>query len=99
MRNIFIVTGYGAAGKSTLINSISEEIEVDILQFGRIHKLAYKNAGYTCTADWLAKEGYDTYDREVLKLFKRRVEVHKNEITLKTYNLKYKNIAKEKIII
>lgn len=82
MRNIFIVTGYGAAGKSTVINSISEEIEVYILQFGRIHKLAYKNAGYTCTADWLAKEGYDTYDREVLKLFKRKIVKSKRDVLI-----------------
>ena len=44
--------------------------------------LAYKNAGYTCTADWLAKEGYDTYDWEVLKLFKREIVKSKRDVLI-----------------
>lgn len=73
MRNVFIVSGYGAAGKSTVINSISTSLDVTTIPFGIIHKSAYKNAGYRCTADWLAKEGYDIYEKEVLKLLKKEV--------------------------
>ena len=74
MRNIFIVSGYGAAGKSTIINSISNNLGVTTISFGAIHKLAYKNAGYKCTADWLAQEGYNAYEHAVLELFKEKFE-------------------------
>lgn len=74
MRNLFVVSGYGAAGKSTVINSIEKNLNVTTIPFGSIHKLAYKNAGYKCTADWLAKEGYDVYQKNVLELFKQIVD-------------------------
>jgi len=61
VRNLFVVSGYGAAGKSTVIKSILNSLDITTVPFGSIHKLAYKNAGYVCTADWLAKEGYDAY--------------------------------------
>lgn len=73
MRNLFVVSGYGASGKSTVINSIANNLDVTTIPFGTIHKLAYKNAGYKCTADWLAKEGYEAYEKAVLELFKQEV--------------------------
>lgn len=74
MRNIFVVSGYGAAGKSTVINSMSNNLDVTIIPFGLIHKKAYKNAGYKCTAEWLEKEGYGTYQKSVLKLFEQEIK-------------------------
>lgn len=74
MRYLFIVSGYGASGKSTVINSIVNSLNVTTISFGTIHKLAYKKAGYKCTADWLAKEGYGVYERDILKLFKTEVD-------------------------
>lgn len=82
MRNFFIVSGYGAAGKSTVINSIANSLDVTTIPFGTIHKLAYKNAGYSCTADWLAKEGYDAYENKVLELFKREIEKTKGDVLI-----------------
>lgn len=73
MRNLFIVSGYGASGKSTVISSIVNSLDVTTIPFGTIHKLAYKNAGYKCTADWLAEEGYDAYEKAVLELFENEV--------------------------
>ena len=82
MRNIFIVSGYGAAGKSTVISNISSSLSVITIPFGTIHKLAYKNAGYKCTADWLAKEGYEPYEKSVLELFKEEVDKAKGDILI-----------------
>lgn len=73
MRNIFVVSGYGAAGKSTVINSIANNLNVTTIPFGTIHKNAYKNAGYKCTADWLEKEGYDVYQKAVSELFEQEI--------------------------
>ena len=82
MRNLFVVSGYGAAGKSTVINSIAGNLNVTIISFGSIHKLAYKNAGYKCTADWLAKEGYDVYQKCVLDLFKDKIKQINDDILI-----------------
>lgn len=82
MRNIFIVSGYGAAGKSTVINNISNSLSVITIPFGMIHKSAYKNAGYKCTADWLAKEGYDAYENSVLELFKKEIDKSSGDILI-----------------
>ena len=73
MRNIFVVSGYGAAGKSTVINSIANTLNVTTIPFGSIHKTAYKNAGYKCTADWLKEKGYDVYQKSVLELFEQEI--------------------------
>ena len=82
MRNIFIVSGYGAAGKSTVINSIANTLDVNIIPFGIIHKATYKNAGYKCTADWLAKEGYSAYENAVLELFIHEVKKNYKDILI-----------------
>ena len=82
MRNLFVVSGYGAAGKSTVVNNISSSIDVTIVSFGTIHKQAYKNAGYRCTADWLAKEGYEAYQKAVLELFKDEIGKTKGDVLI-----------------
>lgn len=82
MRNIFVVSGYGAAGKSTVINGIANNLSVTTIPFGSLHKLAYQNAGYKCTADWLAKEGYETYQNAVLELFKGEVDKARGDILI-----------------
>ena len=82
MRNIFIVSGYGAAGKSTVINNIATSLDVNTIPFGIIHKTAYKNAGYKCTADWLAKEGYNVYEKAVLELFIQELKKTNKDILI-----------------
>lgn len=82
MRNIFIVSGYGASGKSTVINSITNSLNINIIPFGSIHKKAYKNAGYKCTADWLVKEGYESYQNAVLKIFIEEIKKTKGDILI-----------------
>lgn len=82
MRNLFVVSGYGASGKSTVINSIANNLDVTTIPFGTIHKLAYKNAGYKCTADWLAKEGYEVYEEAILELFKQEVDKINGDILI-----------------
>lgn len=82
MRNIFIVSGYGAAGKSTVINNIISNIKINVISFGTIHKTAYKTAGYKCTADWLANEGYECYEETVKKMFIEEISKQSGDILI-----------------
>lgn len=72
-KKIITITGYSASGKSTIIKSIEEEFDCDTISFGQIHKECVKDSNYDYAKDWIRKEGFEAYEKQLILHFMRKM--------------------------
>lgn len=71
--NIFSISGYSCSGKTTLIKSICQFYDYDVIRFGMIHKECVKNNGYNYAKEWIKEKGFDEYENNLIDLFKEKI--------------------------
>lgn len=72
-KNVFSITGYSCAGKSTLITELIENSQANILRYGEIHWMAIRSSGYKLGIDWIKERGFEEYEDRVLSFFKKEL--------------------------
>ena len=68
-RNVFAISGFSCAGKSTLIRHLIDIWGLTTIRYGDIHREAIKRHGYKLGMDWIKSEGFDAYEDGALEVF------------------------------
>lgn len=72
-KNVFAITGYSCAGKSTLITELINNSRADIVRYGEIHWRAIRSSGYNLGIDWIKERGFEEYEERALTFFKQEL--------------------------
>lgn len=73
-KNIFAISGYSCAGKSTLIRHLIENWRLTTIRYGDIHRETIKRHGYMRGMDWIKSKGFDAYEDGALEVFIEKLD-------------------------